>query len=58
MTIYEYVSYMQPEVIKELKKLYPLRVPADMHITFRQVIALMRHPKWKRVNRRLRQIGR
>lgn len=57
MTIYEYVSYMQPDIIEELKRLYKWQKPAGIYITFKQAISLMRHPKWKRINRRLRQTG-
>ncbi len=57
MTIYEYVSYMQPEVIEKLKQLYRWQKPTNIYMTFKQAIAFMRHPKWKRINRRLRQTG-
>ncbi|AEE98041.1 hypothetical protein [Mahella australiensis] len=56
MTIYEYVSYTQPDIIEKFKRLNLLDIPIEVHITFKQAILLMRHDKWKRVNRRVHQV--
>ncbi|MDI3548148.1 MAG: hypothetical protein PWR10_1800 [Halanaerobiales bacterium] len=63
MTIYEYISFTQPDVLEMLLKLgllaeKPDNEPAneEEELTFADIVALMRHDKWKRVRGALRQI--
>ncbi len=61
ITMYEYISEMQPQVINQLKgsglldcDFEPERESEKM--TFGDIISLMHHDKWKRVRGAIRQI--
>ncbi len=62
MTIYEYISLTQPYVLTKLIKAGLLieehgnRESDKKELTYADIIALMKHDKWKRVRGAIKQI--
>lgn len=58
ITVYEYIKFKCPWVIRKLNRLR-IRQVARMkkYISAREIIDLMQHDRWKRVNGALRQVN-
>lgn len=59
MTIYEYILLTQPEVLVMLRQaglLIEQQPVKEDDLTYADIVALMRHDRWKRIRGALRQI--
>lgn len=59
MTIYEYILITQPDVLVLLREaglLVEQRTGKENDLTYADIVALMRHDRWKRIRGALRQI--